>query len=317
VLRGHTDEVMAVAISEPAQLIASASKDGDLMLWKDDGKSAADGYSRLPENLRGNEVLPLDHSRLLLLDPGKPPELVDLKGFFSPRSLLGIGSSTNVLGWFGTNILCHWNGTNQILVLELRGAEFIQRGAIALDSGTRPPGLAYNATRQLLEWTEGTSSASVYLASLATPGRRIDLRSDVPGLVPFHFSEDGKYLAAVTVQRNSLRVWNVETGQIVASIGRHNEWIHREDFFGCGPESRLMPNLGVTSVELWSGTDILFMFHSPLPSWLRYSLRHGRNCNIVFCDAHVESMAPSKLFSPTNTSILWNNDHQPHPETWY
>ena len=70
-------------------------------------------------------------------------------------SLPEIGSSTNVLGWFGTNILCHWNGTNQILVRELRGAEFIQRGAITLDSGTRPTGFAYNPTRQLLAWTEG------------------------------------------------------------------------------------------------------------------------------------------------------------------
>ena len=196
VLRGHTDEVHAVAISEPAQLVASASKDGDLMLWKEDGKSAADGYRRLPENLRVNEVLPLDHSRVLLLPPGKPPELVDLKRDSPPVSLPEIGSSTNVLGCFGTNILCHWNGTNQILVRELRGAEFIQRGAIALDSGTRPTGFAYNATRQLLAWTEGTSSTSVYLASLAAPGRRIELKSDVPGLVPFRFSEDGNYLAA-------------------------------------------------------------------------------------------------------------------------
>lgn len=128
VLRGHTDEVHALAISEPAHLVASASKDGDLMLWREDGKSATDGYRRLPENLRVNQVLPLDHSRLLLLPPGKPPELFDLKGTVPPESLPEFGASTNVLGCFGTNILCHWNGTNQILVRELHGAEFIQLG---------------------------------------------------------------------------------------------------------------------------------------------------------------------------------------------
>jgi WD40 repeat protein len=219
VLRGHTDEVHAVAISEPAQLVASAGKDGDLMLWKADATSATDGYRRLPENLGQDQVLPLDHSRVLLLHSGQPPELVDLRRESSPVSLPEIGSSTNVLGWFSTNILCHWNGTNQILVRELRGGEFIQRGAIALDSGVRPPGLAYNATRQLLAWVEGTSSASVYLASVAAPGRRIELRSDVPGLVPFRFSEDGNYLAAWSKGRDSLRTWDVETGQIVTSIG--------------------------------------------------------------------------------------------------
>ncbi len=227
VLRGHRDEVHAVAISEPAQLVASASKDGDLMLWRDDGKSAADGYSRLPENLRYNEVLPLDHSRALLLPPGQPPELVDLKRDSLGGPLREIVSSTNVLGWFGTNILCHWDGTNQILIRELRGAEFIQRGAVVVASGTCPPGLAYNATRQLLAWTEGTSSASVYVANLAALGRRIELKSDVPGLVPFRFSEDGNYLVALpkpedtlrTWTADSLRAWHIETGQIVASIG--------------------------------------------------------------------------------------------------
>jgi WD40 repeat protein len=39
----------------------------------------------------------------------------------------------------------------------------------------------------------------------------------VPGLVPFRFSEDGNYLAASG--RDTLRVWNVETGKNVATIG--------------------------------------------------------------------------------------------------
>ena len=217
VLRGHTDEIHAIAISEPAQLVASVSKNGDLMLWKAVEESAPDGYSRLPENLWVNQVLPLDHSRVLVLPPGQPPSMVDLKRDAPPRPLPEIGSSTNVFGWFGTNILCHWNGTNQILVSEWRGAEFIPRGALTLDSGTCPAGAAYSATRQLLAWTEGSSSNSVYLASLAAPGRRIELKGDISGLVPLRFSEDGNYLAAATERRGRLRAWNVETGQIIAS----------------------------------------------------------------------------------------------------
>jgi WD40 repeat protein len=224
VLRGHADEVHAVAISETAQLVASASKDGGLKLWKEDGKSAADGYRRLPDDLGVYQVLPLDHARVLLLPSGRSPELVDLERDSAPVPLLGIVSSTNVLGCFSTNILCHWNGINQILVQELRGAEFIQRGAITLNSGTRPTGFAYNLARQLRAWTEGTSSASIYLASLAAPDRRIELRSDVPGLVPFRFSEGGNYLVAWSKEfalgkRDTLRAWNVETRQMIASIG--------------------------------------------------------------------------------------------------
>jgi WD40 repeat protein len=218
VLRGHTDEVYAVAISEPAQLAASAGKDGNLMLWKEDGKSAADSYQRLPEKLRANDVLPLDHSRVLLLPPGQQPGLFDLKRDSPSVSLPEIGSSTNALGFFGTNTICHWNGSNQIVVHEWRGTGFIKQGAISLDSSTRPTGFAYNPARQFLAWTQGTSPTSLYLASLATPGRRIELKSDVGSLVLFRFSEDGKYLAATAEHDHSLRAWNVETGLNVASI---------------------------------------------------------------------------------------------------
>jgi len=220
VLRGHTGGGWAIAISEPAQLIASVSKDGDLKLWKKDAKHAADGYRRLPESLGADDVQPLDRSRVLLLPQGKPPEWVDLEHESPPVPLPEIGPSTNVLGCFDADHLCIWNGTNQILVGGLRGAKFVQRASIPLDSGLRPTGVAYNPARQLLAWAEGTSSASVYLSSLAAPGRRIELRSDVPGLIPFRFSEEGKYLAAVR-KPDRLRVWDVETERIVASIDQN------------------------------------------------------------------------------------------------
>jgi WD40 repeat protein len=217
VLRGHSNEVWAVAMSETAHLIASASKDGGLMLWKADGGSAADGYRRLPEDLSFAEVGPQDHSRVLFLPKGKPPHLIDLNQDAPPVLLTEIGSSTNVLGCFGTNILCQWDGANRIIVRELHGTKFIQRGVIAVESGKRPSRVAYNVARQSLAWVEVPTSNSVFVASLAAPSRRIELKSDVPGLVPDGFSEDGKYLVAVTTARDALRAWDVETGQIVAS----------------------------------------------------------------------------------------------------
>jgi len=47
-----------------------------------------------------------------------------------------------------------------------------------------------------------------------------------------------------------------------------------------------------------------------------YPPRHGKNYNVGFCDGHVEGLRPAQLFNPTKTAVLWNNDHQPHPETW-
>jgi WD40 repeat protein len=60
---------------------------------------------------------------------------------------------------------------------------------------------------------------SLSLASLTAPNSRIELRCDIPGLLPFRFSEDGTHLMAWTKGRGSLRVWNVATAQIVTSIG--------------------------------------------------------------------------------------------------
>jgi serine/threonine protein kinase/WD40 repeat protein len=216
VLRGHSDEVHAVTISEDGKLVASAGKDGNLMLWQADEMSGADGYLALPEALRNSTIQPLNQSQVLLLAPGKTPELLDLKGRAPPIPLPLLGSPARVLGCFGTNILCYWNGTNQILVGQLLGKSFIQGGAIMLDPGTGPATFTFNPRRQLMAWTEGNSGAAVYLASLTTTGRRTELKSDITRPGYLLFSVGGDYLLASTGAH--LRAWRVETGQIVASI---------------------------------------------------------------------------------------------------
>jgi prepilin-type N-terminal cleavage/methylation domain-containing protein/prepilin-type processing-associated H-X9-DG protein len=45
--------------------------------------------------------------------------------------------------------------------------------------------------------------------------------------------------------------------------------------------------------------------------------QHGKNFNVVFCDAHVQSIKISDLFKPAISAVSWNYDHQPHRETWH
>jgi serine/threonine protein kinase/WD40 repeat protein len=219
VLRGHTDEVHAIAISETAHLLASAGKDGNLMLWKEDAQSATDGYAQLPEPSSNDQLFTLDHSHVLLLSPGKAPALLDLKGDSSSGLVWqDIKSSTEILGFFGTNILCQWNGKNQIVIREWTGTQLNPLATIVPDSDARPTGCSYNTTHKLLAWSGASSSKSVFLTSVGTPDRRIELRSDIAGLVPYSFSEDGHYLAASTLRRGALRVWNVDSGQVAVSM---------------------------------------------------------------------------------------------------
>jgi len=196
------------------------------MMWKANRLGAAEGYLLLPEDLDYNQVHSLDQSRVLMLPTGQPPELIDLKCNVTQVLLPQIGFSTNILGVSGTNILCRWDGTNQILVQELHGTQFVQRGSITLESGLRPLGVAYDAKRQLLAWAEASSLNSIHLASLETPGRRIKLKSDFLGQVPIRFNEDGNHLLAsrgrwrweLTKEGGAVRVWNVETGQIIGAV---------------------------------------------------------------------------------------------------
>jgi prepilin-type N-terminal cleavage/methylation domain-containing protein/prepilin-type processing-associated H-X9-DG protein len=44
--------------------------------------------------------------------------------------------------------------------------------------------------------------------------------------------------------------------------------------------------------------------------------RHGKGYNILFCDGHVDPVRRAKLISAKDTAINFNNDHEPHPETW-
>ncbi|MHC1763340.1 MAG: protein kinase [Verrucomicrobiia bacterium] len=234
VLRGHTDEVHAVALAERGGLLASTGKDGNLILWewREEKPGGLPGYGRLP----AKPPLPFEDSRVLLWRRDDPPELLDLKSDNPPVALPELGPSRLILlssdligrivSPFGTNLLLRWNGTNQILVHEMRGTEFRQVGAIPLNSAARPAVACSHPKRRLVAWTERPPSTAVNLASLGAPDHRIQLTNDLPGLAELGFSDDGAYLWAATWEGGNpsapnlrhLRAWHLESGQRVAAI---------------------------------------------------------------------------------------------------
>ena len=51
--------------------------------------------------------------------------------------------------------------------------------------------------------------------------------------------------------------------------------------------------------------------------WMWPGTSHNRQANMLFCDGHVESARQTNWVSSSETArSRWNNDHQPHPETW-
>ena len=52
-------------------------------------------------------------------------------------------------------------------------------------------------------------------------------------------------------------------------------------------------------------------------SWMWPGTSHNDRANMLFCDSHVESARQTTWVSPSTTArSRWNNDHEPHPETW-
>ena len=47
------------------------------------------------------------------------------------------------------------------------------------------------------------------------------------------------------------------------------------------------------------------------------SPRHRKGFNVGFCDGHVSLIKNADFIDRRRTARNWNNDHEPHPETWY
>ena len=63
--------------------------------------------------------------------------------------------------------------------------------------------------------------------------------------------------------------------------------------------------------DVWGWLTIISLKESDVADY------HGGGANGVFCDGHVEYGKRSKWIQRTESARKrWNNDNQPHPETW-
>jgi prepilin-type processing-associated H-X9-DG protein len=68
-----------------------------------------------------------------------------------------------------------------------------------------------------------------------------------------------------------------------------------------------LPSVFKTTIDPFSG--------NPYPG--SPAARHFGGANMVLCDGHVGYARQGKWIEKTDTARrLWNNDHEPHPETW-
>ena len=76
--------------------------------------------------------------------------------------------------------------------------------------------------------------------------------------------------------------------------------------------------VGIQSSSVLSPYEIASLKNSPLPAQPQLpGARHNGGANILFCDGHVALGKQSKWIEKTpEARRQWNNDNQPHRETW-
>ena len=75
--------------------------------------------------------------------------------------------------------------------------------------------------------------------------------------------------------------------------------------------------VGINTNTQWAGFDYTLAFNlvnDPITQQAQIPSQHGKNFNVVFCDAHVEAVPTDFLFGNTNSLMYWNNDHQFHDQ---
>ncbi len=87
------------------------------------------------------------------------------------------------------------------------------------------------------------------------------------------------------------------------------------EMFAIG-ESRFRKEQGISNYADCVGAMFCGYLRNENGRTITFPTRHGKNYNQLFCDGHTAAIDPWILFNPTNTAVMWNNDHQPHPEFW-
>ncbi len=103
------------------------------------------------------------------------------------------------------------------------------------------------------------------------------------------------------------------------TLGLNGDWIAAGEWGGGLREDRVkvvseMIAVGDYPAALDQDGDINVILNDP-EDWL--AARHNQGANVLFCDSHVEYGKSNRWMAATSEARRrWNNDHQPHPETW-
>lgn len=216
ILRGHHSSVSDLAVSPSGKLLASVGVDGQLNLWNNLEDASDVGFRHYSSDMGWDRIVPFEGRSFLALSPGKVAKWVDLGPEKTLKPVLEFDPSTDVVAADGANSILTLDGAYCLQLNEWREGRFVKQESNTLTLGSRPRMLDYNFNSQLVAWCESPLSKSIFIQNLAEPGHRMELKSDVAGLVSLKLSNNGRYLVAATEYLSSGRLWDLKTGDIVS-----------------------------------------------------------------------------------------------------
>ena len=210
-LRGHTDEIKALAVSPKTHLIATSSKNGDLMLWLANGEMADPSYSRSGDDTGKLGVVPLAPASLVLFnDPGTPRILDPI----SPRRTnlwSEFGTAVNYVSFGPSNLFCRWLGKDRLFLDRWDGKAFVRQSEFTMATSNHPIYAIIQGNGQRVVWAELLKPNSIYWASQSDPSNRRELTNGISNGLPMAISQDGESVAVVSPAFDNMGIWKLNS----------------------------------------------------------------------------------------------------------
>ena len=207
IFSGHTDEIVAEAISEAAQLVASGGKDGTLNLWREDERNSVNG-NFLAASTKGDQWgLTIDEGSMRVWNLETGEIAASIKGLIGDstlapdKPLLFLAVSRDKDHEIGFYDLTHPDQKP----MHVAGKNYSGFGALSVS----PDGKLV---------ASASDSGQVRLFS-ASKGELIEsVQGHLNGAHGVAFSPDGRRLISTSGGREAVKLWDVGTRQELLTL---------------------------------------------------------------------------------------------------